>query len=116
MKLLEELLEQIARNGFRKILICNSHGGNVSWLEAFMRKMENKKHDFVVMYAKVGFLECRKLVEAIQLQGKDHFPTLTDEDVKALEEHAEEYRQDGHGGYNETALMMNYFPEIVKFD
>ena len=48
MALLETLCQQISRNGFKKILIYNGHGGNGSILTAFLRKLENKYHDFVV--------------------------------------------------------------------
>ena len=47
MLLLEELCEQIARHGYKKILVLNGHGGNSHWLAAFSRKLANKKRSFV---------------------------------------------------------------------
>ena len=54
MDLLEILCEQIARNGYKKILILNGHGGNISWLQAFSRRLANKKRDFVFATYMIG--------------------------------------------------------------
>ena len=40
LTVLEELCDEIARNGFRKILIINSHGGNIAMLNYFLRGMQ----------------------------------------------------------------------------
>ena len=43
MALLEQLCDQIGRNGFEKIIIFNGHGGNNPWLNTFLRNLMNKK-------------------------------------------------------------------------
>ena len=43
VKMLEVLLDQIAQNGFKKILLVSSHGGNRSMLEFFNRAMLEKQ-------------------------------------------------------------------------
>jgi len=37
MLLLEQLCDEIEANGFNKILVVNSHGGNEPWLQTFAR-------------------------------------------------------------------------------
>ena len=49
---LEELCDEIARNGFTKILICTSHGGNASLVGLFTRSQLYKKKDYIVMSCK----------------------------------------------------------------
>ena len=63
MLLLEQLCYQIARNGFKKIGILNCHSDNQVWLSAFLKKIENKPHDFVVMNIPVKHDEQSIMVE-----------------------------------------------------
>ncbi|MCX8171365.1 MAG: creatininase family protein [Candidatus Bathyarchaeota archaeon] len=48
LDLLEEICDEVARNGFKKILIVNGHGGNASLLRVFLRECQAKKKDYVV--------------------------------------------------------------------
>jgi len=41
--MLEEICDEIARNGFKKILIINGHGGNIPLLGVFLREHLAKK-------------------------------------------------------------------------
>ncbi len=47
-KMLEETCAQIARNGMKKIILCNSHGGNSAFLEYFCQTQLYKQRDYVV--------------------------------------------------------------------
>ena len=53
LTVLEELCDEIARNGFRKILIVNSHGGNIAMLRHFIRSQtyENKPYATLSTFA-----------------------------------------------------------------
>ncbi|HDJ89791.1 MAG TPA: creatininase family protein, partial [Thermoprotei archaeon] len=42
LKLLEDILDEVARQGFKKFLIVNGHGGNRRPLALFLRKMLEK--------------------------------------------------------------------------
>jgi len=53
LSLLEEVCDEIARNGFKKILIVNGHGGNNEILRVFLRDSLTKKKD----YALYGMVE-----------------------------------------------------------
>lgn len=116
MALLTELCDQIARNGYKKIIFGNCHGGNVNWLRTFLRKLENKEHNFVAMLYNLGSSRCSDLVESIDKLGADHYPSLTKEDIEVLRENSDYYRYDGHGGFCETSIMLNYYPDTVKLD
>lgn len=62
MLLLEQLCHQIARNGFKKIAILNCSENQV-WISAFLKKIENKPHDFVVMNIPIKKEEQSAMVE-----------------------------------------------------
>src|SRR3981081_1504567 len=48
LKLLQETTDEMARNGCKKILIVNGHGGNESLLPYFAQTQLAKPHDYVV--------------------------------------------------------------------
>ncbi len=50
-KFLEETCNEIARNGFEKIILVNGHGGNNTMLSYFGMALLNKKHDYAVYFA-----------------------------------------------------------------
>lgn len=110
MLLLEQLCEQIARNGFKKIMIYNGHGGNISWLKTFLRKLDQKPHDFVVVVFNIrcGIME--------RIAKSKTFKGLNDDDIKLAMDCLENRPEDGHGGYSETSFMLATAPESVKMD
>jgi creatinine amidohydrolase len=48
LDLLQETTDEMGRNGCRKILIVNGHGGNLSLLPYFAQTELQEKHDYVV--------------------------------------------------------------------
>src|SRR5262244_372644 len=48
LDLLQETTDEMARNGCKKILIVNGHGGNESLLPYFAQSQLQTKHDYVV--------------------------------------------------------------------
>ena len=48
LKLLQETTDEMARNGCKKIIIVNGHGGNESLLPFFAQSQLEKLHDYVV--------------------------------------------------------------------
>jgi len=48
LRLLQETTDEMARNGCKKIVIINGHGGNESLLPYFAQTQLDKRHDYVV--------------------------------------------------------------------
>ena len=117
MLLLEELCEQISRNGFKKILICNGHGGNIPWLNTFLRKLTNRKHDFVcAVYGCRSSQSTKRLCEHLQEHGRGSVPYLTTADEDYLLEFHATPKITGHACIGESAVTMGVYPETVHLD
>ena len=116
MLLLEQLCEQIARNGFKKIIFYNGHGGNSPWLSAFLRKLDNKPHDYVPMVMMVHLSAPHKMAEKLLADGSGSIPELTKEDEELILKYHEEGMKIGHAGFGETSYMLGIAPEAVKMD
>jgi creatinine amidohydrolase len=89
-KLLQETTDEMARNGCKKIVIVNGHGGNESLLPFFAQSQLEKPHDYVV-YVQWGHDE----------------PKGGPQKKDAL---------DMHAGQSETSTMMISHPELVHVD
>jgi creatinine amidohydrolase len=48
LPMLEEICDEVARNGFKKIIIVNGHGGNNSLLRLFLRETLHRKRDYTI--------------------------------------------------------------------
>lgn len=109
-----ETCNEIYRNGFKKIMFVNSHGGNASMLGAFTRAMMQENPNVMVFNrnANTTWGSCiDKMAE-----DKEAFPTLTDEDRAALKDFREKGKVMGHACFGETALTMCYAPETLNMD
>ena len=91
-KMLEYLLDEIARNGFKKILIVSGHGGNTNWLQYFIMSQCEREVDYSV-YSAFAY-------------GEGRFSKL---DIW-------ETPQGGHADENETSLVMAAAPGTVKLE
>ncbi len=118
LTVLEELCDEIARNGFRKILILNSHGGNIDFLGYFVRAVNYKNKNYAVMWSQVTDknIHSPQNMYPIVLERREEFPYLTDEDMEALRKFSETGCGGGHADWRETALMMHYYPDTVAPD
>jgi creatinine amidohydrolase len=90
LKLLQETTDEMARNGCKKIVIVNGHGGNESLLPFFAQSQLEKQHDYVV-YVQWGREEP---------QGGPHKKDALDM----------------HAGQTETSTMMISHPDLVHLD
>jgi creatinine amidohydrolase len=90
LKLLQETTDEMARNGCKKIVIVNGHGGNESLLPFFAQSQLEKPHDYVVYVQ----------------WGRDE-PKGGPQKKDAL---------DMHAGQSETSTMMISHPELVHLD
>lgn len=90
LELLQETTDEMARNGCKKILIVNGHGGNESLLPFFAQSQLQQPHDYVV------YVFDRRKPESAG-------PTLKDS-------------LDMHAGQSETSKMMIARPDTVHMD
>jgi creatinine amidohydrolase len=90
LALLQETTDEMARNGCKKVLIVNGHGGNDSLLPYFAQTQLDKSHDYVVYV----------FDERTPQHGG---PPRTD-------------KLDMHAGQSETAKMMISRPDLVHRD
>jgi len=90
LELLQETVDEMARNGCKKIIIVNGHGGNENLLPFFAQTQLEKAHDYVVYVL--------PLVQA---------PAGGPPKKTAL---------DMHGGESETSKMLIARPDLVHMD
>jgi len=119
LDVLEQLCDEIARNGFRKILILNSHGGNKPMLSYFLRMQEYERKPYATMFANVRAKATYKpgLFYEIVSENRSDYPMLTDKDMEVLKEWAEKGSWGGgHADFTEVASVMGAFPELIATD
>ncbi len=91
LKLLQETVNEMARNGCKKIVIVNGHGGNESLLPLFAQAQLAAQKDFVVFVYGLPRLE---------VPGR---PEKNDS-------------LDMHAGSSETSHMMVTHPDLLRMD
>lgn len=118
MLLLEQLCYQIARSGFKKILVLNGHGGNTTWLMAFSRRLCNKKRDFAFAFISPTVITrpITTMGQRLTEEGRGVYPTLTREDEDVLIDFYTQKKAMGHACMGETAMIMATAPESVHLD
>jgi creatinine amidohydrolase len=90
LALLQATTDEMARNGCKKILIVNGHGGNVSLLPYFAQSQLDKPHDYVVY--------------------------LFDPRTPATGGPKKKTSNDQHAGESETSKMMIVRPDLLQQD
>jgi creatinine amidohydrolase len=90
LKLLQATTDEMARNGCKKVLIVNGHGGNEHLLPYFAQAQLDTPHDYVV-YVQRGHEIPKK-------------------------EGAERTEPDMHAGERETADVLNTHPNLAHMD
>jgi len=96
MELLEATTKEIARNGFKKIIIINSHGGNPQMIRYFIQNQLENKKDYVVYFFEPDMPQ--DVVNQINNLRKS--PAATDQ----------------HGGEREASEIMYLRPELLKLE
>jgi creatinine amidohydrolase len=92
--LLQETCDELARNGIKKIILVNGHGGNDEFLHYFCQIQLAAKKDYIVYL-------------------------FNPSDDQAMEEQLKKLRKttvDGHAGEEETSTMLAHRPDLVHQD
>ena len=91
-KFLEETCEEISRNGIKKIILLNGHGGNTNFLQYFCQAQLAKQKDYAV------FL----------------FQPSVDAETQAKIRSMRKTTTGGHADEMESSTMMAVRPDLVK--
>ena len=92
LQLLQETTDEMARNGCKKIIVVNGHGGNNSLLPYFAQTQLEMSHDYVVY------------VQGLARSGPGE------------PKHRSNPATDMHGGESETSVSMIARPDLVHLD
>jgi len=93
-RLLDETCKEIARNGIKKIILVNGHGGNNAWLQYFCQTQLATPRDYVVY-------------------------TITPSASSDVQRKITELRKTATGGHAdevETSSMLAIRPDLVKME
>lgn len=90
-KMLEETCMELSRNGLKKIVLVNGHGGNTSFLQFFCQEQLAKQQDYVVVLFRPGN------------------DPVNGPEIKSLRK----AKLDDHAGEGETSMMYYINPSFV---
>ncbi len=91
LKLLENICDEVARNGFKKIILLNGHEGNIALLKVLSQHLVDKGKDYAVFVPPIF---------------------LAPDVIKEVKETSET----GHACEIETSIALYLYPELCKMD
>jgi len=94
-KVLQETLDELARNGFEKIIIVNGHGGNNAFLNYFGMAQLSERRSYSLYWFQ---------------------PTTDPEVLKKAESLTQHDRFDQHAGNRESSVLTAIAPDVVHLD
>lgn len=118
LNVLCELCDEIHRNGFRKILIVNGHGGNSAMLRHFLRCQTYEKKPYATLVTSAfAFrdIDPKRLYNTVRAKKSD-FSYLSDDDMTTLERFSKTGTGGGHADIRETSLIMQHDESLVAED
>ena len=97
LAVVNDMIESMARAGFRHILVLNGHGGNIAACRAVWE-------------------QCQRFVPGVNLHWLSYWETLTADDARELLTGGHRLPDDlpGHAQEFETAIALAAFPENVR--
>ncbi|MCX6568119.1 MAG: creatininase family protein [Candidatus Aminicenantes bacterium] len=94
LDVLQQTCDELARNGIRKIILVNGHGGNDSLLRYFCQSQLESRRDYAVYL----------------------FDPVFDAATEARLAKLRKTTLDGHAGEEETSVMLAHHPDLVRLD
>ena len=91
---LQQTCDELARNGIKKIILVNGHGGNESFLRYFCQSQLESRRDYAVYLFDPAY------------------DAATAERLNKLRKTT----LDGHAGEEETSVMLAHHPDLVRLD
>ena len=91
---LQQTCDELARNGLKKIILVNGHGGNSAFLHYFCQSQLESRRDYVVYLFEPAY-------------------------DRSTEDRLDKLRRtslDGHAGEEETSVMLAHRPGLVRLD
>ena len=115
LDILKESCEEMARNGCKKIILVNGHGGNTNLLYTFARSVLHEKNDYTVFVYNSwnAWPRVPRMLKVIDSGNRKAYPELTDEDVEVLRNYVKNNTAGGHGDLMETAMTLAIRPDLV---
>jgi creatinine amidohydrolase len=93
-KMLDETCNELSRNGLKKIILMNGHGGNNSFLQYFCQAQLASPRDYIVVI----------------------FQPDPDQSTQKEISSLKKTKFDGHAGEEETSMMYVIRPDLVHAD
>lgn len=91
-RMLQETLDELCRNGFKKIILINIHGGNAAFLEYFTMAQLSEKRDYTLYWYKQSY-DKEVILKANDLTMYDPI--------------------NQHAGNRETSMVKSIVPDLV---
>ncbi len=92
--ILQETCDELSRNGVKKIILVNGHGGNNNFLHYFCQAQLSSRKDYAVIL----------------------FSPQSDSTVEEKISKLRKTKFDGHAGEIETSMMMAHHPELAHIE
>lgn len=98
MAILKDLCDEMARNGLKKIIIQNGHGGNTALCRFFMRTLLDERVGYSVYFMPMTWCDGQEIAFCRKFLGTDCLPEC------------------GHAGIQETSDILYLRPDLVRMD